>query len=86
MLLVTVADGALTDVVAHHLIAIFDHVDELVVRNERQTLARKHDNCEHNDPYEDGIQHVLRDAEARVAKRDDKTRIERFLQFGHQGA
>ena len=86
VLLVTVTDGALTDVVTHHLIAVFDHVDKFVVRNERQTLARQHDNCEHDDPYENGIQHVLRDAETRVTERDDKARIERFLQFGHQGA
>ena len=83
VLLVAVADGALSHVLLHELVAVLDHVRELVRGDEREALPRRQHDDERDDEADDHPQHVLGHAER--ARAEHKDRVERMLQMGHLG-
>ena len=83
MALVAMADGVFAHVFADELIAVLDHVHELVRRNQGEFLANNHDNEQGDEPRDAHPEDVLGHADA-TAEIDDERGIERVFKFGHQ--
>ena len=79
MLLVALADRSLAQVAADGVVAVVDHVGELVGRDERQALAADQDDHQRKNDADNHPEDVLRQARAKEAGK--VRRVKRPLQL-----